>query len=174
MIGLSRWSIAVVTITALACRDRAPSRRVQAAESTGLVGAWDVVLQLERPLVLVTGTPGQPREIYGHFAFVRNDTRRDGYPTIGIPDYYGTYEIDFTPFGFTPGRRGDLPSAVANRQGRDSVLIVLAPAHTTLTVVLRGSMRADSLLGTWTASSRTVGGGGSYVMRRATLSPSDP
>lgn len=155
-------------IAAPACRDSASALNArQAAQSADLEGAWEVDLQLERPVALVTEKPGPPRGLRGHFAFVRNDSRRDRYPAIGIPDYHGTYEIDFASFGFSLGNRRDLPSAVAKLYQRDSVLIALDPTEAELTVILRGSLRADSLIGTWTVSSRRAGGGGSYVMRRA-------
>jgi hypothetical protein len=171
----ARWLIALAMIAALACRDRGSARSArQAAESADLEGAWEVELQLERPVALVTEKPGPPRDLRGHFAFVRNDSRRDRYPTIGIPDYFGTYQIDFVSFGFSPSTRRDLPSAVAKVYGRDSVLIALDPTEAEVTVILRGAMRADSLIGTWTVSSRRVGGGGSYVMRRASRRRANP
>lgn len=168
MTAVARTALLVaVTCAALACRDTGPSRKsADALRSADLSGTWDIRLRLERPVVLVSDTTRSAKEVHGDFAFVRNHARRDRYPEVGIPTYYGTYDIDFAPFGFAPGASGDPPSALATVFDRDSVLIVLDATNTELTLTLRGSIGGDSVAGGWTASSRRVGGGGSYVMRR--------
>ena len=158
--------------TALACRDKGASQKSpDAPRSADLSGTWDIRLRLERPVVLASDTEHSPKEVHGDFAFVSNHARRDRYPEIGIPNYYGSYDIDFAPFGFASGTSGDPPSALATLFDRDSVLIVLDATNTELTLTLRGSISGDSVVGGWTASSRHVGGGGSFAMRKLVRPP---
>lgn len=159
--------VAGAACAALACHDGGSSRKTaDTTQATDLAGLWEIRLKLERPVVLVTTTTRMPDEVRGYFAFVRNHARRDRYPAIGTPSYYGSYDVDFAPFGFGPSTKNVPPSALASLYAGDSVLIALDATDTELAVTLRGAMTGDSLVGGWTASSRRVGGGGVYVMRR--------
>ena len=159
------WLAVGAILAAIACRDSAASRAAAGA-SLELEGGWDVEMHLERPVMLVSDDTLATADVRGRFVFVRNRSSRDRYPAVGIPDYHGTYEIDFAPFGFTLSAHHQLPTAIAARSGADSVTIALNPTNASLTLLLRGSMRGDSVTGTWTAVSRSVGGGGTFVLRR--------
>ena len=159
------WLTVGAILVAIACRDSAPSRAA-AVGSLELDGEWEVEMHLERPLMLVSDATLAPADVRGRFVFVRNRSSHDRYPAVGIPDFHGTYEMNFKPFGFTLAAPRQLPTAIAARSGSDSVTIALNPTDAAITLLLRGSMRGDSVTGSWTAVSRSVGGGGTFVLRR--------
>ena len=159
------WLTAGAILATVACRD-GTGARAGAGESVELDGEWEVEMHLERPLILMSSDTMAPTDVRGRVVFVRNRSSRYRYASVGIPDYHGTYEIDFTPFGFTLHAPRQLPTAIAARSAVDSVTIALNPADAAITLLLRGSMRGDSVAGTWTAVSRSIGGGGTFVLRR--------
>jgi hypothetical protein len=94
----------------------------------------------------------------------------------------GAYDLDFQPFGWTTRGSND-PAVVVARLGpllatpgdsaaRDSVFLVLSPGTSRFSVQMAGTLSGDSVRGTWSASSFSVGGGeGRFVMRRSTRAP---
>lgn len=83
------------------------------------------------------------------------------------PSASGTFDVDFTPFGFDPRRDDATPIAVAGWLSPDSLEIILGDAQSDVTVRMHGSVTGDSITGGWRVLvSRTGGGGGSFVMVR--------
>ena len=141
----------------VACGERGDV--AQAAETLGprLAGTWDIRLDLDQRPVLRGQGPG---EVRGSIAFLANK-RRDG------PADYGTYDIDFRPFGFDPRGEGETPVAIARWLPGDSVSITLGPEGAA-SVAMRGRLAGDSVVGTWDVSlARVSGGGGRFVMQHA-------
>lgn len=171
--NVARCVAAFCFTAAVACGTNASSGGAErAAPRMTLDGAWEATLRLERPVVLTADQAHEPREIRGQFAFVRNHSIHDDYESIGVPAYRGTYEIDFGSFGFEQRVRGGLPAAIARLGGEDSVTISLDPTDDGTSLLLRGTLRKDSVVGAWALLSRGAGGGGSFVLwRRA---PSNP
>ena len=163
------WHIAVTIVlllaSALACTssndDR--SRELAGAPAQRLVGVWTVAFHLDRPMMLAR-TPTR-RDVSGTIALIENHSGSPSFAVLPAALHQGTFDIDFTPFGFDPRERGDMPTAVA-RTVTDSVELVLAPEASHITVLMHGRLRGDSISGTWTALSHTAGGGGRFIMRR--------
>jgi hypothetical protein len=163
-----RISLCLAAATMLACADRsAMEKRAAAQAAQRLVGTWDVRFDLERPLLLTARTGTAVRVVRGRLAFLENEWLNASYPQIETPTDYGTYDIDFTPFGFEPRNAGQPPTAVAGWLGKDSVEIILAPEQSRTAVAMRGKFAGDSIAGTWEVSiSRADGGGGRFLMSR--------
>ena len=163
-----RISLCLVTAALLGCADRsALDQRAAAPSAQRLVGTWDVRFDLERPPVLTERTGTAVRVVRGRLAFLENRWLNASYPEIETPTDYGTFDIDFTPFGFEPRNAGQPPTAVAGWLGKDSVEIILAPDQDRTVVTMRGRFAGDSLVGTWDVSiGRGDGGGGRFLMSR--------
>src|SRR5215216_4612894 len=151
-----------------ACTDRsALERRAEAAQAQRLVGTWDVRFHLERSPVLTVDARSVANDVRGELALVTNPWLDASYPEIKTPTNYGTYDIDFRPFGFDPRSAGQTPAAVAGWLTSDSLEIILNPDRDQTAVAMRGQLRGDSISGTWDISvSRAAGGSGRFVMSR--------
>lgn len=158
-------TIVLLLASAFACTksndDR--SRELAGAPAQRLVGVWTVAFHLDRPMMLAR-TPTR-RDVSGTIALIENHSGSPSFAVLPAALHQGTFDIDFTPFGFDPRERGDMPTAVG-RTAADSVEIVLAPEAAHITVLMHGRLSGDSISGTWTALSHTAGGGGQFVMRR--------
>ncbi len=147
-----------------ACRS-AHERESLAAPTSRLVGVWDVTFALDSPplgfdsAALHESSGGRVR---GTLALVANHwltaSAATGDVSQARPAVYGTYDVDFSPFGFDPRDADRVPDLVATTRqplgsasatGGDSVEVVLGPASERAQVVLRGAWRADSVVGTW-------------------------
>jgi hypothetical protein len=171
MTSLRRFSLCASAVTSLAivaCADRsATPGDVALQPAQRLVGAWDVRFELERPLMLAVASNATVRSVRGQFAFVENRWLSASYPWMQRPTDYGTYDVDFTPFGFESRTNGETPTAVARWLHGDSVQILLGLDESPVAVTMRGRLTSDSILGTWdVAISRVAGGGGRFLMSR--------
>jgi hypothetical protein len=164
-IGSCFW---LAVACSVACTDRsALANRADTPETRALIGTWNARFHLERaPLLSATDAEAR-HDVEGQLAFLSNRWLSDSYPEIDLPAAYGTYDIDFTPFGFDPRREGEEPTAVAGRLQNDSVRILLGSRDGETRVSLVGKIMGDSIAGKWTVSiSRSGGGGGRFVIYR--------
>lgn len=152
----------------LACGDRSGvEQRSRVALAERLTGTWDVRFEVERPPVLTERDVRSRRVVEGQLAFLTNRSLDVSYPNVATPTNYGTFDVDFSPFGFEPGNRHRTPTAVAGWLSADSIEILLAPDENQAVVTMRGRTAGDTVAGVWDVSiSRVGGGGGRFVMRR--------
>ena len=151
-----------------ACTDRsALERQARAATTQRLIGTWDARFHLDQPLVLRPGSGSVKQDVYGQFAFLANRWLNRDYPTMESPSDYGTFDVDFTPFGFDARTNDEAPTAVAGWLKHDSLEIILGDPQSDMTVRMSGRVAGDSIVGGWRVLvSRTGGGGGRFVMVR--------
>jgi len=165
-----RLCLCVLAAALAACGDRsALERRATAPPARRLAGTWDVRFDLERPPVLTERTTAVAQVVRGRIALLANRWLTASYPRLGTPTDYGTYDIDFTPFGFEPRTPGQTPTAVAGwlATDSDSVEIILAPDQDRAVIAMRGKFANDSIAGAWDVSiARATGGGGRFLMSR--------
>jgi hypothetical protein len=160
--------VAGVVVTASACEHRSSlDQRVSSARARQLLGAWSVHFERDRAgEPAPDGTPPPPN-VRGRLVLIENRWLNTSYPWIELPTAYGTYDIDFTPFGFEPRQRGAVPSAVAGSFDGDSVGIILEPAEGDQRIAMRGRILGDTIVGTWDILlSRSGGDAGRFVMSR--------
>jgi hypothetical protein len=141
-------------------------RRAREAATNQLIGTWDAHFHLDRAPLLTLNINPAMQDVSGEIAFVPNRWLVEPYPEMPAPSAYGTYDVDFTPFGFDPRRTSQTPTAVAGLN-KDSLLIILGEPGDETSVILNGRMTGDSIRGTWTVSiGRSGGGGGSFLIVR--------
>jgi hypothetical protein len=140
-------------------------QRAESPETKRLVGTWDANFRLERPLLI--GSEPSQREISGEVAFVANRTLVRAYPTMELPSDAGSFDVDFSPFGFDLRSDSQTPTALAAWHASDSVDIILGEPRGDVSVRMHGRIVGDSIVGGWRVLiSRTGGGGGSFVLVR--------
>ena len=157
------------------------TRLLDAPAMRRLAGSWEVsfvadprstTLSMHASPLVVTGTIVLATAHHGPNAVrdMRNVTHE------------GAYDLDFRPFGWTTRGENDPAIAVAQLSPGaatgsvatlpDSVFVVLSPGTSRFSVQMRGTLKGDSVQGTWSASSFSAGGGdGRFVMRRAAATP---
>jgi hypothetical protein len=161
-LGLS-VSVAIL----IACSDRsALERQANAASNQRLIGIWDARFQLDRPLF--GSTDGKvDRNVPGELAFLPNRWVTRTYPTMRSATVYGSYDVDFTPFGFDPRSNDETPTAVAGWLGSDSLEIIIGDPESDLSVQMDGRIAGDSIAGGWrVVIARSYGSGGRFTMVR--------
>ena len=101
----------------------------------------------------------------GTMQLTPNRTIDHAYSRIGIPTNYGTYAVAFHDLGGPPsGRR--VPAVAAGFVG-DSVYILFETDREPFAMQMRGTLRGDSVRGTWAASqSRGTIASGTFIMSR--------
>jgi hypothetical protein len=162
-----RWvPIVLGAAVTVGCGDHAAlEERAATTRAQRLVGVWDVRFEGEANLAS-RGVNGA-REARGQIALLANRWLDVSYSRIDTPTDYGTYDVDFTPFGIEPRARGETPTAVAGWIGPDSVQIVLTSTVPGMSLELRGQAAGDSVAGTWSYTlSRVSDGGGRFSMAR--------
>jgi hypothetical protein len=167
-VAFRRSSFALVAVMLIACNDRSVlERQAEAATTQRLIGTWDAHFHLERPLVVGSDSQSMKQDVQGQLAFLANRSVNRAYPTMESPSAYGTFDVDFTPFGFDARSNDETPVASAGWLSPDSLEIILGDPHNDITVRMRGQVADDSIAGGWRVLvSRTGGGGGSFVMVR--------
>jgi hypothetical protein len=158
----------VVAVILVACSDRsALVKQAAAASNQRLIGIWDVHFQLERPLFAVGGSSAINQHVSGEVAFLPNRWVTRAYPTMNSATVYGSYDVDFTPFGFDPRSNDETPTAVAGWRSADSLEIIIGDPDSDLSVQLDGRLAGDSIIGGWRVMiARSGGSGGRFVMIR--------
>ena len=153
----------VVTFAALASlgcqRDLTAWRaRLATPEVRRLAGSWHLDLSA------IAMPPGPRPHTVGQVALTLNDERLSA-PGFGSPPvYFGTYDIDFSPLGFSVGVVSGIPSVVATFIG-DSVVLILAPTSQAA-ATLRGVVLDDSIVGRWSMHHRAgVDAVGDFALR---------
>jgi hypothetical protein len=152
----------------IACNDRsALERQARAATTQRLIGAWDAGFHLDRALILRPDSESMKRVIHGQLAFLANRSVDRAYPTMNSPSAYGSFDVDFSPFGFDARSDDEPPMAVAGWLSADSLEIILGDPRSDVTVRMTGRVTGDSIIGGWRVLvARTGGGGGHFVMVR--------
>ena len=158
--------IVFLVIATVGCGDQAAlQERAATTRAQRLVGVWDV--RIEGEANLASRADDGTREARGQIALLANRWLDGSDSGIDTPTDYGTYDVDFTPFGIEPRARGETPTAVAGWIGQDSVQIVLTSTVTGMTLELRGRAVEDSVAGTWSYRlTRVSDGGGRFSMTR--------
>jgi hypothetical protein len=140
-------------------------QRAKSPEAKRLIGTWEAHFLLDRPLLI--GSDPKQREIRGEVAFVANRSLVRAYPTMEFPSDAGSFDVDFTPFGFDARNDDQTPIALAAWRGADSLDIFLGEPHSDVSVRMHGRFVGDSIVGDWRVLiSRTGGGGGRFVLVR--------
>lgn len=158
--------IVFLVIATVGCGDHAAlEERAATTHARRLVGVWDV--RFEGEANLASRADGGTRDAHGQIAFLANRWLDGSDSGIDTPTDYGTYDVDFTPFGIEPRARGVTPTAVAGWIGLDSVRIALTSTVPGMSLELRGQAAGDSVAGTWSYTlSRVSDGGGRFSMAR--------
>jgi hypothetical protein len=159
-------ALCLVALMLAACtEDRSVlEQRAESPETKRLVGTWDARFVLDRPLLI--GSEPRQREIRGEVAFVANRSLVRTYPTMELPSDAGSFDVDFSPFGFDVRSDNQTPTALAAWHASDSVDIILEP-RSDVSVRMHGRFVGDSIVGDWRVLvSRTGGGGGRFVLVR--------
>ena len=169
MSRIPRLGFACLTVLVLAaCTDRTVlERQAKEVATTELMGTWNAHFHLDRAPLLTANINPAMKDVAGEIAFVPNRWLVQPYPEMPAPSAYGTYDVDFTPFGFDPRRTNETPTAVAGWLKKDSLQIILGEPSGETSVILTGRMTNDSIRGTWTVSiGRSGGGSGSFLIVR--------
>jgi amino acid transporter len=152
------------------CRSRMDDAATNTPAARRLVGAWDLRAHLDRSGPLAQ-RKSAGRDVRGEIALVPNHWVGGG-DAIAEPTHVGAFDADFSPFGIEPRDAGAVPGVLARvtrgADGRDSVLILLAPDGGQGTLRLAGAWSGDSVVGRWIVDSEhsARGGSGSFVMTR--------
>jgi hypothetical protein len=138
----------------------------ESALAKELAGTWNITFHLERPPSLVMDTVSVKHDVSGSLAFLANRSLENHYPGVDTLTNYGTYDIDFTAFGFDPRDGGRIPTVVVGSIAEDSIEMVLSPDQEGISVRMRGGISGDSVSGKWDVSFPRAGaGGGSFFMK---------
>lgn len=175
--GAARWRLLLsgTLVASAACGGGGGvSRSARVADARPLAGVWDGAFTLDAPpLGFDTAALRGARQgrVRGTFAFLPNHVLTAAVATgtelAVAPSLYGTYDVDFTPFGFDVRRPDRVPDLVGVAAAGDSVLLLLSPSDDRAQVLLAGTFRRDSLVGTWRLQSAGRGSssaGGHFVL----------
>lgn len=165
------WSgpaVAMLVAAVISCGDHpAAGPSVDSPAARRLDGAWAITLQAERVrFESVAARAPALRLLHGVIALVPNHWL-DGGNELPRPTHYGTYDIDFSLFGFDPRPRGELPRAAARVSAGDSIDVVLEPDDPHESVQLHGAWKGDSIVGSWALEPARVGGDASGTFKMA-------
>jgi hypothetical protein len=160
--------LAGLAVILIACSDRsALERQADAASNQRLIGIWDVRFQLERPLFGSADSGTVNHYVRGELAFLANRWVTSAYPTMRTATAYGSYDVDFTPFGFDPRSNDETPTALAGWLSSDSLEIIIGDPESDVSVTMDGRIAGDSIAGGWRVLiARSGGSGGRFVMVR--------
>jgi hypothetical protein len=181
---LRRISFTLVVSAALAaavmlaaCADAGERERLLASPAARrLVGTWDATFTND-PRASV-GVVSTATSVQGTMAFTLDHHGPASVDELRDITHEGSYDLDFSPFGWTT-RSSDAPAvaiarvaagdARASKHGdaRDSLFVVLSPGTERFAVRMVGVFAGDSASGMWSARAYSAGGGaGRFVMRR--------
>jgi len=156
--------VAAVTMSASCANDSRPNRQ-ESELAKEITGTWDITFHLNRAPLLDADTLTAKHDVNGSIAFLANRSLANQYPGVTALTNYGTYDIDFSTFGFDPREGRRVPTAVAGSIAKDSIEIVLGPDEGGISVWMRGGLSRDSIVGRWEVSFPRAGaGGGSFLM----------
>lgn len=160
--------MSALVATLIACGDRAAlERQAMAPVNQRLIGVWDARFQLDRPLFGSTDSAALKHYVRGELAFLANRWVRRVYPTMRTATVYGSYDVDFSPFGFDPRSNDETPTAVAGWRSLDSLEIIIGDPESDVSVMMDGKIAGDSIAGEWRVLvARSGGSGGRFTMVR--------
>lgn len=142
-----------------------PQQHGESALAKELAGTWEITFHLDRPPLLGADTLSLKRDVSGTFVFLANRSLEGRYPGVSNVTNYGTYDIDFTAFGFDPRDTGRIPTVAVDSVAADSIEVVLSTEEGGISVRMRGGIRRDTVTGQWQVLFPRVGaGGGSFLM----------
>lgn len=162
--GVRVGLVAGIVTLLIGCANR-QTDQYESQMAKELTGTWDITLHLNRPPLLAADTLSTKRDVIGSVAFLANRSLKNQYAGVSALTNYGTYDIDFSAFGFDPREGGRVPTVVAGLIAKDSIEIVLGPDQGGVSVWMRGLVTGDSIAGRWEVSFPRAGaGGGSFLM----------
>ena len=154
----STATLAVSVLSAAGCHNDQRTWQARLESARPLAGTWHVELSAESIDSAV------PRHTVGDLALTLNEEH------LGEPDLFGTYDLSFTPLGFTLTPSAGVPSIAVTVAG-DSITLTLAPGSQ-LPITMRGVRRGDSISGRWSAHQRAGSDAlGAFALTRATVVP---
>ena len=123
-------------------------------------GTWQGTFQLDSAWQLAQRASSRSVPARIHFAAVGDAT-----PTTSSARsvHAGTFEIDFSRFGFTLSTQEALGWSVRE----DSMRAVLNPTVNHGLVEVHGTFRGDTIVGTWRYASDPGGATGTFVLRKS-------
>src|SRR5678815_4748172 len=131
-----------------------------------LAGVWTIRLSLSTAPFGARAIE-KKSDIDGQIALLRNSSIARRYAHLTAVTNYGSYNIDFSPFGFDSPETGKPTSVLAGPFNTDSITILLSPNRDDMEIRMTGKLAADSVEGTWSvAFSRAGVGGGRFVMHK--------
>jgi hypothetical protein len=127
-----------------------------------ITGLWQLELTVDNP---GTGDSGID-SVAGIVALVRGAALQEvQWPGLPAPAYAGTYALELEPLGVIPVSRRDIRIVGASLDS-NQVTIVLNPGVDHGALVMSGSIRADSVSGSWRITAYALGATGRFIMRR--------
>ena len=156
----TRWArtttgLAAVLAFVSACGHGGAPRAGASAAARRIVGMWEADFALRTPPLAFDSAAlrrSPHGDVHATLAFVPNTwlepASADVTTPATAPVAYGTFDADFTPFGFEPREGGRVPTAVVSVTG-DSVLLLLGPGGDQTSVYVAAVWRGDSAVGTW-------------------------
>jgi hypothetical protein len=138
------------------------SGRPDAANATArdISGTWQGTFQLDSAWQLAQRASSRSVPARIHFAPVGDATPTTSSARSVHP---GTFEIDFSRFGFTLSTQEALGWSVRE----DSMRAVLNPTVNHGLVEVHGTFRGDTIVGTWRYASDPGGARGTFVLRKS-------
>lgn len=130
-----------------------------AAPMRDISGTWQGVFRLDSAWQLPQRVSA--RNVAARLSF---GSVGDATPTTSSPRsvHAGTFDIDFSKFGFTVATREALGWSV----GTDSMYAMLNPTVGHGQVEIRGALRGDAVAGTWRYTSDPGGAHGTFELRK--------
>jgi hypothetical protein len=169
----------LVVVMLGACADADAGQRARLLDSPvarRLVGTWDVTFTNDPHAAVSLASTAT--SVQGTMAFTTDHHGPASVDELSDITHEGSYDLDFTPFGWTT-RSSDAPAvaiarvstgsalAPAQTEVRDSLFVVLSPGTERFAVRMAGVFAGDSASGVWNARAYSAGGGaGRFVMRR--------
>lgn len=141
-----------------------------------LDGMWELTLRLDRRMSLSSTPATLPFTARGTVTMLANDRSDVSFASMAEPTEIGVYALRLDSLGLPSWQQGEVPTLAARERPSvvrtsvvrgDSILIVLNPGTPARVVRLAGVFADNVIRGEWTAAS-PLGGGGAFVMRRAT------
>ena len=138
----------------------------EARVASSLAGVWTIRLSLLTAPFGARVVEEKP-DIDGQIALLRNSSIAKRYAHLTTVTNYGSYDIDFSPFGFDSPETGKPTSVLAGPFDSDSITILLSPNQSDMEIRMTGKLFGDSVEGTWSvAFSRAGVGGGRFTMHK--------
>ena len=138
----------------------------EARVANALAGVWTVSLSLSTAPFGAESIASAPN-IDGQIALLQNSSISTRYAHLAHVTNYGSYKIDFSPFGFQSPENGRPTSVLAGPFNSDSITILLSPNQNDVEIRMTGRLSGDSVEGIWSVAFPRAGvGGGRFAMHK--------